>query len=113
MMPTGGGLFYCPSCGTVGTPLCPYCNARMTGDPAGAGPGASAPVAALGGFGAPGGFAAPTLAPPAPPQVVPGGFGGQFMCPACNLTGLPNWSAGGTPRCPQCNGAMTPRGAAP
>jgi len=102
MMPTGAGLYYCPNCGAVGTPLCPYCNARMTGD----GSGVSAPVAAMG-------MAALAPSLPAAPQAVPGGFGGQFVCPTCNLTGLPNWSAGGTPRCPQCNGAMTPRGAAP
>jgi hypothetical protein len=98
MLPLSNGLFYCPHCGTVGTPLCPYCNARMGS-----------------------GTAQPSLVPSFPPMAVQPSrplsaappVGGQFLCPTCNTTGLPNWTASGTPVCPSCGALMSLRGAGP
>jgi len=93
MLPLSAGLFYCPHCGTVGTPLCPYCNARMT---TGATRLAPAPTAMS-------------------PAALAGGSqaGGQFVCPTCNTTGLPNWTTSGAPVCPNCGSPMGLRGTRP
>jgi hypothetical protein len=102
MLPMSDSLFFCPACGAVGSPPCPYCGARMTAvdtQPT------SPRVAALG----------PSLAPPqgATLQPVLGRgeiAGGQFQCPYCQATGLPNWDAAGTPICPSCGRPMSLRG---
>jgi hypothetical protein len=93
MLPLSEGLFYCPHCGAVGTPLCPYCSARMT---TGTSRLARSPTATP-----------PTASAGASPA------GGQFLCPTCNTTGLPNWTAAGVPVCPNCGSPMTRWGARP
>ena len=89
--------------------------------PAATAPGAGQPAA----FPAPG-FAPqgtnpfPYAAPPATPYnpygtsspnaAVAGNnyiSGGQYVCPGCGRTGLPNFTNQGTPQCPSCGGLMT------
>jgi hypothetical protein len=101
MLPLGDSLFYCPACGAVGLPPCPYCGARMTSVNA---PPTSPPLATLG--------AANAQPPSATLQPVWGRTeisGGQFLCPYCNATGLPNWDAAGNPICPSCHRPMSIR----
>jgi predicted RNA-binding Zn-ribbon protein involved in translation (DUF1610 family) len=80
----GSGLFVCTSCGVVGVPICPRCRGHMT---------------------AAGSAGARTIAQPA------ANTAGQFQCPACRATGLPNWDRGGVPKCPSCGTTMKVRGA--
>ena len=76
-------LFVCPLCGAVGMPICPYCGAGMAATKT----GGQQPIN--------------NGSRPA------GNVGGQFQCPACGATGLPNWTADGTPLCPNCGATMS------
>jgi len=31
----------------------------------------------------------------------------QYLCPTCGIVGLPRWSVGATPVCPQCGAVMS------
>jgi len=98
MQPLGNGLYSCPRCGTVGTVPCPYCNARMESNPPQSAAVATPATVAvrtnsLGGGGT---------------NVPAGGrTGGQFICPNCSTTGLPNWTPTGLLGCPNCGGGMS------
>jgi len=95
MLALNESLFYCPQCGAVGSPPCPYCGVRM--------PPLEPPEAPAN---------APAVATAqVPRREAPEAVGGQFVCPRCNATGLPNWDATGVPLCPVCGTAMTVRGA--
>ena len=94
MLPLNESLFHCPQCGAVGVPPCPYCGARMTPSEQREAPASAAVATAQG-----------------PRREAPEAVGGQFVCPQCNATGLPNWDATGVPLCPVCGTAMTVRGA--
>ncbi len=103
MLPLGDSLFHCPQCGAVGSPPCPYCGARMSSVDA---QPASPRLATLG-------PALATQPPGATLQQVWGRgeiTGGQFQCPRCGATGLPNWDAAGNPICPSCHSPMSIRG---
>jgi predicted RNA-binding Zn-ribbon protein involved in translation (DUF1610 family) len=78
---SSGGLFVCPSCGNVGLPICPNCKTQMQSL-------AVQPENQL--------MASQPMAK----------IGGQFHCPVCNITGLPNWTANGIPTCPACGAQM-------
>jgi len=95
MLALNESLFYCPQCGAVGSPPCPYCGVRMTPVEQPEAP-ANAPAVATA---------------QVPRREAPEAVGGQFVCPRCNATGLPNWDATGVPLCPVCGTAMTVRGA--
>jgi predicted RNA-binding Zn-ribbon protein involved in translation (DUF1610 family) len=48
---------------------------------------------------------------PAPYGVVPAAAPAQqYVCPGCGATGLPNWSPGGAPQCPNCGTIMAVAG---
>jgi uncharacterized paraquat-inducible protein A len=82
-LPTNPGLFVCTACGSVGMPMCPHCGGAMSS-------GAGQNIRTV----------AATQTPGSP------NVGGQFQCPSCRATGLPNWNAAGTPLCPNCGTQM-------
>jgi hypothetical protein len=100
MLPLGGPLFYCPQCGTVGTPPCPYCGSRMTAD----GPLRPQPPQVAQSI------LAGTMR--LPPPAIAGPVAGQFVCPRCYASGLPNWTPDGRPTCPSCGATMSTQGRA-
>lgn len=81
------GLFSCPSCGVVGVMICPRCGSSMESRRRFDRQQKSSTWIK----------AARSV-------------GGQFQCPACGATGLPNWSANGAAKCPNCGAQMNTRG---
>lgn len=82
-LPGNSALFVCTTCGSVGMPICPHCGGSMS-----TGGQQNIRTAAA---------------------VMPQGnasVGGQFQCPGCQATGLPNWNGSGTPLCPNCGAQM-------